>query len=124
MTSTPVLIWGKIFESEHDALAFVHEQGLVSDELRQKIEMDIEEGRSCLEENLWGIRRGMDEHAFPSTQRLNARAGTGYFVGYEIYPWELEKDAEKFMTEFRQAQANWAHYFKAQAGIHHEVQIG
>jgi hypothetical protein len=123
---TPLLIVGKEFENEDEAIDFLVDKNYLSFDEGETIKQAGHEGRYFLEEYLWEHlhNKNTTQPKFPSTQTLDLSLGEGYFIGYCLCVWDLDKKVDDFTKELQLAKENWKYYFKEEGEICHLVEIG
>jgi hypothetical protein len=121
---TPLLMVGKIFENQDEAIEFLVNKNIITLNDGNEIKEAYRAGTYYLEEYLWKHDYyAKDKVKFPSAQTIDAVVGEGYVIGYLLCVWDLDKKPELFMTELEQFKKNWQHYFNEPAEINHIVEI-
>lgn len=124
--STPLLMVGKTFENEDEAIDFLVNKNYLTAQEGETIKKASHAGQYVLEEYLWEHRAKhiTDNPKFPSAQVLNRSRGEGYFIGYQLCVWDLSKKVENFLQDLQKAKENWQHYFQEEGEICHLVEVG
>lgn len=122
---TPVLMVGKTFENQNEAIDFLVNKNILTLEQGNEIKEAYRAGTYYLEEYLWEHNYyAKDKVKFPTAKTIDAVVDEGYVIGYLLCVWDLDKKPELFMAELEQFKKNWQHYFNEAAEINHIVEIG
>lgn len=102
---------GKEFDGARDAVDFLREHDVLTEEHEDELEA---EGNSYISEIAWG------EEGFPDVQCLNLYSGDYWYVGYSIQA----RDIDNLVANVAKAKADWEKTFpNVEADIIHTVRV-